>query len=347
MRDAAVLKRLDDGEVGVVQLDVLADQRDGHFALRVLEALDQLDPVLQVGLALLELERLTDLVGEALALEHQRHLIQRLCVEVLDDVLRRHVAELRQLSPHVVRHGIVAAADEHVRLDAHGLQRLDRVLRRLGLELLAALEVGDQRDVDEQHFVAVDFPLELADGLDERLALDVADRAADLSDDDVALLADAVELFLDFVGHVRDDLHGAAVVAAAALAVEHGEVHLPGRDGRPARQVFVDEALVVAEVEVGLHAVLGDEHLAVLVGVHRAGIDVEIRVELLNRHRIAARLEQPAQRRRGDPLAERRRDAARDENVLRSHANHPSVSCVFPWVKMNPSGAKDSPAKLR
>ncbi len=45
----------------------------------------------------------------------------------------------------------------------------------------------------------------------------------------------------------------------------------------------VDEALVVAEVEVGLALVVGDEHLAVLEGVHRAGVDVDVRVELLHR----------------------------------------------------------------
>jgi hypothetical protein len=36
----------------------------------------------------------------------------------------------------------------------------------------------------------------------------------------------------------------------------------------------------VAEVEVSLGAVVGDENLAVLVGRHRARIDVEIRIEL-------------------------------------------------------------------
>jgi hypothetical protein len=40
-------------------------------------------------------------------------------------------------------------------------------------------------------------------------------------------------------------------------------------DARVAVRVGV--ALVVAEVEVGLRAVLGDEHLAVLVRRHRAG----------------------------------------------------------------------------
>src|SRR5213592_2849172 len=49
---------------------------------------------------------------------------------------------------------------------------------------------------------------------------------------------------------------------------------------RGARQVLVDEALVVADVEVGLRTVLGHEHLAVLEGAHRARVDVEVRVEL-------------------------------------------------------------------
>ena len=40
------------------------------------------------------------------------------------------------------------------------------------------------------------------------------------------------------------------------------------------------EALVVAEVEIGLGAVVGDEHLAVLIGAHGPGIDIEIGIEL-------------------------------------------------------------------
>ena len=48
-----------------------------------------------------------------------------------------------------------------------------------------------------------------------------------------------------------------------------------------AGELDVDEALVVPEVEVGLAAVVGDEHLAVLEGVHRARVDVDVRVELI------------------------------------------------------------------
>ena len=59
-------------------------------------------------------------------------------------------------------------------------------------------------------------------------------------------------------------------------------------------QVLVDEALVVAEVEVGLTAVVGDEDLAVLEGVHGARVDVDVRVELVHGDPQAPALEQPA-----------------------------------------------------
>ena len=88
---------------------------------------------------------------------------------------------------------------------------------------------------------------------------------------------------LDLVGDVRDDLHGVAEVVAAPLLGDHLGVDLAGGDVGDAAQVGVEEALVVADVEVGLGAVVGDEHLAVLERVHRPGVDVEVGVELLHR----------------------------------------------------------------
>ena len=157
---------------------------------------------------------------------------------------------------------------------------------------------------------------ELADRLEERQRLDVADRAADLGDDDVDVLrlGEQLDALLDLVGDVRDDLDGAAEVVAAALAADDRVVDAAGGDVRRARRVGVRVALVVAEVEVGLGAVLGDEDLAVLVGRHRAGVDVDVRVELLQADRQAARDEQPPDRRGGDALAQRGDDAARDED---------------------------------
>ena len=82
--------------------------------------------------------------------------------------------------------------------------------------------------------------------------------------------ADPRDALLDLVGDVRHDLDRAAQEVAAPLAADHGGVDAAGRDVAGTRQVHVDEALVVAEVEVGLGAIVGDEHLAVLVRAHRA-----------------------------------------------------------------------------
>ena len=46
-------------------------------------------------------------------------------------------------------------------------------------------DVGQQRDVQEEDVVAADLVADLAGRLEERQRLDVADRAADLGDDDV------------------------------------------------------------------------------------------------------------------------------------------------------------------
>jgi hypothetical protein len=47
------------------------------------------------------------------------------------------------------------------------------------------------------------------------------------------------------------------------------------------------EALVVAEIEIGLGAVVGHEHFAVLIRRHRSGIEVEIGVELAEADLVA------------------------------------------------------------
>ena len=76
---------------------------------------------------------------------------------------------------------------------------------------------------------------------------------------------------LDLVGDVRDDLDGRAEELALALLAQDGVPHGAGGVAAVAREVLVDEPLVVAEVEIGLRPVLGDEHLAVLERAHRPG----------------------------------------------------------------------------
>jgi len=65
----------------------------------------------------------------------------------------------------------------------------------------------------------------------------------------------------------------------------------------------VREALVVAEVEVGLRAVFGDEDFAVLKRAHGAGIDVKVRIAFLKGDFETATFEETTDGGRGNSLS--------------------------------------------
>ena len=79
--------------------------------------------------------------------------------------------------------------DEDVGLNTDLPQLADAVLRRLRLRFAGRLEVRHQRQVDEQAVLLADVERNLADRFEERQALDVADGAAELGDDDVDVAA--------------------------------------------------------------------------------------------------------------------------------------------------------------
>ena len=77
--------------------------------------------------------------------------------------------------------------------------------------------IGQQRQVDVDRVAARQLVLELADRLEERQALDVADRAADLAQHEVEAVIAVEDELLDGVGDVRDHLDGGAEIVAAPL----------------------------------------------------------------------------------------------------------------------------------
>ncbi len=315
--EAAGAQRLADREVGVRQVDVLADQRDGHLLLRVVDAAEQVVPGRPVDVAERQVEAAYDVGVEALAVQHLGDVVDRRRVGGGDHGLVVDVAHQRDLALDAVRELPVRAADDGVGLDADGAQRGDRVLGRLGLQLARRADVGHQGDVDEEAVLPADLVAGLAGGLEEGQRLDVADGAADLGDDDVDVVAahgqDAV---LDLVGDVRDHLDGVAEVVAAALLGDDRRVDLAGRHVGDLVEVGVEESLVVPDVEVRLRTVVGHEDLAVLERVHRPRVDVEVGVELLHGHAETASLQKGSEAGGGEPLAERGGDASGHEYVL-------------------------------
>ena len=321
MVGAGVQQALVDALVGILQRDVLAHQADAHHLAGALELGQEFVPLVHVGLALcLEAGFLQDDVVQALLVHLEGHLIDGRHVQRLHHSVGAHVTELSHLLQHRGWQLVLGAQHEHVGLDTLLLQQLDTVLRGLGLELLGGADVGDVGQVHADAAPA-QFPAQLTDGLDERQGLDVAHGAADLGDDEVILARGAQQFHvaLDLIGDVRDDLDGLAQVVAAALLVDHALIDATRRHVVGAGGLDVGEALIVAQVQVGLMAIDGHVALAVLIGVQRARVDVDVGVKLLAGDTVAAREQQARDARGDDAFSQRRNHAAGDKDVSCFH----------------------------
>src|SRR5437588_820024 len=83
---------------------------------------------------------------------------------------------------------------------------------------------------------------------------------------------------------------------------------------------------------VGFGAVVGDEHLAVLVRRHRPGVDVDVRVELEDRDPEAACLEDAADAGGGDAFAQRGGHPSGHKDIFsRAETSRGFFECYRKW----------------
>src|SRR6266581_6304625 len=314
--DPGVDERLVQRFVGIGEIDVLADHGDGDLVLWMLERLDQLFPRLELGGLGDDTELVTDDLVEHLLVQHPGNPVDRIHVPDRNHGICLDIGKQRDLFLFVLGDRPVGAAQERIGLDADSAQLLHRVLSRLGLDLPRALDIRHERQVDVAGVVRAELKAHLPHRLEKGQRLDVTDRASDLDDRHFRFAGAACDERLDLIGDMRDHLYGAAEVVAAALFSYHRIVDMAGGEGVVPMHPCRLEALVVAQIEVGLGAVLGDEHLPVLEGAHRAGVDVDVRVELEEGDFDAARLEDRGEGGGGYPLPQRGNHAARHEHIL-------------------------------
>ncbi len=324
-----VLDRFTHRHVGILQFDVFPDQRDPDRGLGFAHFGNQFFPGFHVWLLPgAQTEFFQYQVAHAAFFQHQRDFVQYARRFHRDNGALLHVAEQRDLVAQAFVDGIVGARDDKVGRDADGTQGRHRVLGGLGLHFARRADGRQPGDMHEQAVLASHLVAELAQRFEERLRLDVADRAADLQDDDLRarLLGGQPDPTLDLVGDVGDDLDGAAQVVAAPLLRDDLGVDLPSGEVADPPEADVDEAFVVAQVQVGLGAVIQHVDLAVLVGTHRARVHVDVRIQLLHGHLETAFLEQQAGRRGRHALADRTDHAACKEKIFCRHVS-PQLVC--------------------
>ena len=246
-----------------------------------------------------------------------------------NDSLGFHIAEEGDLLLNAGVDGIIGAQNDGVGLDADPPQVAYAVLGGFGFQLFAGAQIDQPGQVDVDGILVAHILAHLADGFQKGLAFDVADCAADLYQHHIRLahpphLADVP---FDFVGHVGDRLDCAAQIVAPSLFADDVVVDFAAGDIAQFVQVFVDKALIVAQVQVSFCAVLGDKDFPVLVGGHCAGVHVQVGVEFHGRHPNAPGFQNAPDGGDCHPFANPGDDAAGDKNVF-GHCKHTFEECL-------------------
>ena len=173
----------------------------------------------------------------------------------------RYVTEQSNLILDGLIQRMLTSADDDIRLDAHALQILNTGLGRLGLQLLRSTQIRNQRYMDQNGIVMPHLMLELTDGLQERLALDVTYGTAYLDDGDTGFIICkvAVKAALDLIGDMGDDLYSTSAVITTTLLLQYGPVYLTGGNVGIFIQILINKTLIMSQIQIGLRAILRDE----------------------------------------------------------------------------------------
>ena len=164
------------------------------------------------------------------------------------------------------------------------------------------------------HVVVAELHAHLAYRLQERQRFDVAHGTADLHQGNVGIARAQQDAAFDLVGDVRNHLHRGAEIITAPFFADHIFVNPPGGKVIALAQGGAHEALVVAEIQIGLGTVVGHVDLAVLIRTHGARIDVNVGIEFKESDFQAAGLEYGREGGGCYPLAQGRDDAASNKN---------------------------------
>jgi hypothetical protein len=144
------------------------------------------------------------------------------------------------------------------------------------------------------------------------------------------LIFESADFFFNLVGDVRDHLHGTAEVVAPAFFLQNVPVDASGGNVAFLGGRLAGIAFVVAEIEIGFGAVVGDVNLTVLVGAHGPRINIEIGIQFHHADGKSAVDEKSSDRGRRDAFAERRYNAAGYDKIFGHFKSHSPCELIAP-----------------
>src|SRR3989338_848261 len=121
----------------------------------------------------------------------------------------------------------------------------------------------------------------LSYSLKKRKTLNIAYCSAYLYDSNIHAVSHVEYIRLYLVSHMRDNLNRATKVISPPLLCYYSIVNLPCGKIVSLCKLRRCKSFIVAEVQICLSAVIGNKYLAVLKRAHGAGVNIDIRIKLL------------------------------------------------------------------
>ena len=308
-------------QIGVVKLHIFANESDGDFSFRMSVALHHVFPFGQIRNSHWQGKFLANDIRKAFLFQHQGYIIQGRSIRILHYVTRFHIAEKGNLILSFCGNWQFSAADNHIRLNANGTHGFYTVLRGLGLHFSRSIQIRQQGDMNKAGIMLPYLPFHLANGLHKRRRFHIAHDAADFNDGNIctAIYCCQFDSALDFIRHMGNYLHSAAVILATQFPLHNPLMHLASGDAGFAPQIHISKAFIVTKIQVCRHAIIRDEGFAMLQRRQKPRIHIVIRIALLHRYLISPCFQQPSQRSGRNALPQGRNNAAGNKHIFGRH----------------------------
>jgi len=109
---------------------------------------------------------------------------------------------------------------------------------------------------------------------------------------------------------MRNHLHRTSEIVTPAFLADYVSVNTTGGEIIAFKHGGTDVAFIMAQIQIGLGAIVGDKHLAMLKWAHGTRIHINIGIQFNHGDFKAARLENGAQRCRCDAFSQRGNNTA-------------------------------------
>gem|GEM_PF-5233001 len=306
------------GKIGIFEIVIFPNHGDMNLLFCVLKMMEECLPVGEIRSLDLESEAFLKLSWQCCFGKIKWYLIDRTHRWRRDDAINRDITEERDLLANLIRNFHIGSKCDEISLNTARAEIANRCLSRFSFEFFGGGDVREESDMKKLNICSSHLKTHLTCRFKIELIFHISDGSSDFYNHNITSrrLRCFADFFFDQVSEVRDNLHSLAEIRPVSLTIEHLSVELTGTIGRMLIKGFINESLVMSEIEICLGSIIRHEHLSMLKRRHGSRIDIEIPVKFLHRDTVPGGFHKSSNRGCGDSFPDSRENSTSNEQYF-------------------------------